>query len=482
MSSNKTLKPKPTLAFRLTILLGLLFSVPSFASILVFYLLITSMINESREREQLTELTELSTLLSSRGMAEVQSMIDRETESSGNDQIFFRVLSPTGDLLLSSDASSWGMIGISQIALNQIKEGRHHVFETFAIPRKNYKARVLYGRLGPGKILQMGQRIEDEERFVDVFWRIYGPLMAVLTALAALIGWMVARQALHGVKEVTRTAHEISRGSLDQRVQVKAKDQEIEALAATFNEMLDRIQSLMAGIKEISDNIAHDLRSAITRIRGIAEMTLTTGKSEREYEDMAVNTIDECDQLLDMINTMLEISETEAGAVTLASEEIDLSSLLQDVCDLFRATAEAAGLTIFFKPCENSFVQGDNTKLQRLMVNLLDNAVKYTPAGGSITVAVEQSDGQVLISFSDTGIGISKEDLPKIFTRFFRCDPSRSQAGCGLGLNLAKAIVHSHGGSISVTSSPGQGSTFTVNLPVHKLSNQPPIHSKINKN
>jgi signal transduction histidine kinase len=275
----------------------------------------------------------------------------------------------------------------------------------------------------------------------------------------------MARQALQGVKEVTRTAHEISRGSLDQRVLVKSKDEEIETLAATFNGMLDRIQSLMGGIKEISDNIAHDLRSPITRIRGIAEMTLTIGKSVREYEDMAVNTIDECDQLLDMINTMLEISETEAGAVTLASKKIDLGSLLQDACDLFRATAEAKGLTIVFKPCDHSSVYGDNPKLQRLMVNLLDNAVKYTPPGGTITVSVKQSDGRMVTAISDTGIGISEEDLPRVFTRFFKCDPSRSQAGCGLGLNLAKAIVHSHGGTIRVASSPGKGSTFTVSLP-----------------
>ena len=465
MFSEKTLKPKRTLAFRLTIWLGILFSVPSFAGILVFYLLITSIIHDSRERLQLSELAEFSSLLASRGMDELQSMMDQEIDSSGADKTFFRVVSPEGELLMSSDVSSWSNVGISQFALNRISNGTHHVFETWSIPNQNYKARILYGRLSPDKILQIGERIEDEERFVEVFWTIYGPLMAVLTALAALIGWVMARQALQGVKEVTRTANEISRGSLDQRVLVKSKDEEIETLAATFNGMLDRIQSLMGGIKEISDNIAHDLRSPITRIRGIAEMTLTTGKYVGEYQDMAVNTIDECDQLLDMINTMLEISETEAGAVKLASEKIDLGSLLQDACDLFRAAAEAKGLTIVFKPCDNSSVYGDNPKLQRLMVNLLDNAVKYTPTGGMITVSVEQSDGRVVTAISDTGIGISEEDLAKVFTRFFKCDPSRSQSGCGLGLNLVKAIVHSHGGTISVASSPGKGGTFTVSLP-----------------
>jgi signal transduction histidine kinase len=162
---------------------------------------------------------------------------------------------------------------------------------------------------------------------------------------------------------------------------------------------------------------------------------------------------------------MLEISATEAGAVSLASEQIDLNSLLQDACDLFRATAEAKGLTIVLKPCDRCLVHGDNAKLQRLMVNLLDNAVKYTPTGGTITVSIEQYDGKVVASVSDTGIGIAEENLTRIFTRFFKCDPSRSQTGSGLGLNLARAIVYSHGGSISVTSSPGKGSTFTVSLP-----------------
>jgi signal transduction histidine kinase len=146
---------------------------------------------------------------------------------------------------------------------------------------------------------------------------------------------------------------------------------------------------------------------------------------------------------------------------------------VQDACDLFQAIAEAKGLRITFKPGDNSSIYGDNSKLQRLMVNLLDNAVKYTPPGGTITVAVTQSDRHVVTTVSDTGIGISEEDLPKVFTRFFKCDPSRSQAGCGLGLNLAKAIVHSHGGTISVTSSPGKGSTFTVNLPQSPLGKPP---------
>jgi signal transduction histidine kinase len=235
--------------------------------------------------------------------------------------------------------------------------------------------------------------------------------------------------------------------------------------------MLDRIQALLTEIKEMSDNIAHDLRSPITRIRGIAEVTLTTGKSLGEYEAMAASTIEECDRLLDMINTMLMISKAEAGVDHLTREEIDLAKVVQEACKLFEPTAEDKGIALGCHLPGESHILGDTQMIQRMLSNLLDNAIKYTPPGGSVRVSVSENDGQVVVSIKDTGIGISPRDLPHIFERFYRGDESRSQSGIGLGLSLARAIARSHGGDIATASTPNQGSTFTITLP-KSLSSQ----------
>jgi len=169
---------------------------------------------------------------------------------------------------------------------------------------------------------------------------------------------------------------------------------------------------------------------------------------------------------LEMINTMLMISKTEAGVGQLDRRKMDIAGLVREACDLFQAPAEDKDLKLICRTPDNFIIHGDMRLIQRMIANLLDNAIKYTPSNGSIDVDIRNTDNQsVLISVKDTGIGISKQDLAHIFERFYRCDPSRSQAGTGLGLSFARAVARAHDGDINVTSAPNQGSTFTVILP-----------------
>ena len=231
--------------------------------------------------------------------------------------------------------------------------------------------------------------------------------------------------------------------------------------------MLEYIQGLIKGIKEVTDNIAHDLRSPLARIRGIAETALMTPGLVSDYESVIGNFIEECDRLIGIINTMLEISEAEAGVSKLEIAEINITKLVRDACVLFQLIAEDKHICLIQKIEPDLSIFADQQKMQRVTANLLDNALKYTKPGGSVTISSEQNEREVIISFIDNGIGISEEDLPHIFKRFYRCDRSRSQPGIGLGLSLAQAIVTAHGGNIFVTSLPDNGSTFTLTLP-HK--------------
>ena len=466
MSLKKPSRFWNRLTFRLTVWYAGIFAVSSLIAFLLFYTLITSVIRERTDQDLLNQAGKFSTILREQGIGAVVNFAFLEAQEAGVRKVFFRLLYPTGQAFSSSNMSYWKDIDVRKTAIEQLLAGNSHVFETIILQARRDEVRVLYAMIGPGAILQVGQSMENYTRIIDAFRGIFLATMALLVALAAGIGWFMARRAVSGVEAITRTAQTISGGTLAKRVPVKDRGDEIDQLAMTFNQMLDRIQTLVTEIKQMGDNIAHDLKSPLTRIRGSAEVTLTSGKSMAEYESMAASAIEECDRLLDMINTMLMISKTEAGVDKPARAKIDLTRLIRDACELFGTAAEDKGLTLTCDLPETCNIRGDTRMIQRMVSNLLDNAIKYTPPGGTVGVSVSGKDGEnMLISVKDTGIGISSEDLPRIFERFYRCDQSRSEAGTGLGLSLARAIAKAHGGDIAVASRPGEGSAFTVTIP-----------------
>ena len=456
-----------TLAFRLTLWYAGIFMLTSCVAFLFFYLLIAAVIRDRTDQDLLGEARTLASILNTQGIEAVKRQVIFEAQAAGEKKVFFRLLSFSGQEFSSSNMSYWRDIQIGMEGINQLLNEQKPVFETTRLPDRKHKIRILYSIIGRGIILQLGQSMENYTRFIEAFRKIFVATMTSLFIFAAIVGWFMARRALAGVETVTQTARQISEGSLKERVPVKKHQDEIDQLAITFNQMLDRIQNLVTGIKEMSDNIAHDLKSPITRIRGISEVTLTTGASVREYKNMAASTIEECDRLLEMINTMLVISRTEAGVNKLDAKEMDIAAAVTNAWELFEAPAEDKDLKFTCDAAGPLRVSGDQRLIQRMIANLIDNAIKYTSAGGTVKLAVHrQNDHSVVITVKDSGIGISDQDLPHIFERFYRCDPSRSEAGIGLGLSFARAVARAHGGDITVSSIPDQGSTFAVTLPM----------------
>jgi len=474
MPSRRLRSYPKTLAFRLTLWYAGVFAVSSCIAFLLFYTLITSVFRERTDQELLGQAREFSTVLSTRGLEAVKSMAMLEAQAAGVKKVFFRLLSARGEVFSSSNMSYWQDIDIRESAIKELVRDRRTVFETIAIPNRKDKVRVLHLMIGTGVILQIGYSMEADSRFIDAFKNIFLITMVLLLGLAAGVGWFMARRAVSGVEAVTRTAREISGGTLDKRVPVGTRGDEIDQLAATFNQMLGRIQALITEIKEMSDNIAHDLKSPITRIRGMAEVTLATGKGIEEYENMAAGTVEECDRLLDMINTMLMITKTESGVHQLDYQQVDMAHLIRDACELMETVAEDRGLSLACQTPESLPLVGDPRMIQRILANILDNAIKYTPSKGAVKVSLFEKDGrEALVTVQDTGMGIPPDDLPHIFERFYRCDQSRSEPGTGLGLSLARAFARAHHGDITVTSTPGQGSTFTLTLPKARIPYRP---------
>ncbi len=376
--SSRTPRLRNTLAFRLTLWYAGVFALSSCVAFLLFYTLITSVIRDRTDQELAAQVRRFAATLASEGVDEVTKAAVIEAQAAGVRKVFFRLLYPNGVAFSSSNMAYWQDIAIQRSAVQRLVRGEGPVFETITIPERKDEVRVLYAMLGPGIIVQVGEAMESYSRFLDAFKGIFIATMAFLIVLAAGLGWFMAKRAVSGVEAVTRTARMISAGTMEERVPVKARGDEIDQLAITFNQMLDRVERLLTELREITDNIAHDLKSPITRIRGAAEVTLTTGRSLGEYEAMAASTIEECDRLLDMINTMLLISKTEAGVDSLNLEEIDLAATLRDACELFRPSAEDKGVTLGCEAPDKLRVTGDVRMIQRMLSNLVDNGIKYT--------------------------------------------------------------------------------------------------------
>jgi heavy metal sensor kinase len=471
MYSKKGIKVRHTLAFRLTLWYAGIFSLSACIAFIFFYLLMTAMFRDQTDRDLYRQAGIFSTIMATDGVEAVKRFAALESQASGEKKIFYRLFYPTGISFSSSNMSYWQDIGVTRVNIEQALRGNSQIYETLTIPNRAEQVRILYSNIGAGVILQLGQSLENVANFVEAFRQIVIATLIMLVLLSAGFGWFLARRAVSGVQAVTRTARSISAGSLEERVPVNTRGDEIDQLATTFNAMLDRIQHLVEGIREISDNVAHDLKSPLTRIRGAAEIALTTGKDMAEFEQMAASNIEECDRLLDMINTMLMISQTEAGVGELVKADVDITQIVKDACDLFQPMAADKSVDLVCGEIETATLKGDLSLLQRLVANLVDNAIKYTQAGGRVDVSVHTKKHHgIVLTVADTGVGISAGEQPHIFERFYRCDPSRSTTGAGLGLSLAKAIAEAHQGRIKVKSEAGKGSIFKVVLPHRKLT------------
>ncbi len=460
MSSEPTRRGH-SLALRLTLWYSGIFAGSCVLAFAFVYGLIVATVQDRLDEDLSDDVEEFASLYQSGGQARVEHEMRLDTKGEEAEKSFFRLWTRDGRLVLATDLGAFPELGPPP---ESVFEAGGTVLETLDLPEREHPVRAVYGAISRELMVEIGESVEDDEEFVAELLRgIVAPLIAcVLLGLPA--GWFLARRALRGVEDVTRPATEIAAGALDQRVAVPREGDELARLAQVFNAMLDRIQALVVGLREMADHLAHDLRSPLTRIRAAAEMAQATISANAAEAALAATATEECDRLLEMINANLEITETESGAAHLHLGDIDLALLVRDAWELFQTVAEDRQVKLMVALPAQCRLRADRQRLQRVIANLLDNALKYTPPGGEVRIALLDEGSHVRLRFEDTGVGISPEEQERIFERFYRSDRSRSQPGNGLGLALCLANVRAHGGEIAVESEPGRGSTFSVTL------------------
>jgi signal transduction histidine kinase len=327
------------------------------------------------------------------------------------------------------------------------------------------EARVIYGELSDQYQMIIGESTDEQDDVLELLLLAIIAVFILSLPIALLLVWGITRRSIAGIKRVSETALQLKRGNLSRRVNAVNEAEEVQTLADTFDSMADRIQQLISDMREMTDNIAHDLRTPISRIRLLSESMLSASDDVAQYQENADLTVRECDRLIDLINISLDVSETEAGISLDREKTFDIVEVVEDACELYDALAEEKAVRISQLLVERCDIRGDVHSIQRMVANLFDNAVKYSDQGGLISVLMKIEDAQVHITISNSGTVICESEFPKIFNRYYRIDSSRSGDGRGLGLSYARAVAKLHGGDILVKSDRiSRVNTFTVVL------------------
>jgi signal transduction histidine kinase len=332
-------------------------------------------------------------------------------------------------------------------------------------------------RVGPGLHLLVGRDIRELAQIRQTFQgaSIYG--LTLTMGLALFGGVLMALSARRRLAELNRTTRQIIAGDLSRRAPIKGTRDEHDELAANINAMLDQIEGLLAGMRHVGDSVAHDLRGPLTRLRNRLETVATAAQPRRE--DIA-ECVEQVDHVLDTFNALLRIARVESGAHRSAFAGVDLERIVRDVCDLYQAAADDRQIALVCDVRAAVEVFGDRELLAQALTNLLDNAVKYTPAGGKVTVALERTDDTARIRVADSGPGVPAEDRERVLQRFARLDQARSQPGNGLGLALVKAVTMQHHGRLALgDNAPGLVVTIEIPALVRSAVPQPSLRAAL---
>ncbi len=469
LSRLRELRPR-TIWFRLAAWYAAFFVVGAAVLFgLAYLLLVSSLQRQDRDRLE-AKVRELVAQYELGGREELERKVLFEERIARRRPFLVRIARPADHTLFITTPDQWADFDLTRLERPAMTTKNHWV----AIPARDDDAilEIVSMRASDGAVLQVGSTTERRDTVLEQFTWIVVGILVPIGGVGMAGGAYLATRALQPIRQLIHTVHAIESGAMEARVATRGTGDELDELGVLFNGMLERIAALIHGMRAALDAVAHDLRTPMARLRGIAEVALRAETDGRASRDALADCVEESDRVLTMLNTLMDISEAETGALTLDLDTVNVRALFEDTLELYRDIAEDNDIRIEATAPRDLSLTADRNRMRQVMANLVDNAVKYTGRGGRVDLTAYAEHEHVVIVVEDTGIGIAPTDLPRIWDRLYRGDPGRARRGLGLGLSLVRAVVHAHKGRADVSSEPGNGARFTLSFPAPSPSHR----------
>jgi len=464
MCLKRLLNLPRTIGFRIAGWYSFIFTLSSLSLFLIAYFFLHSTLIKQNYEEIRLELDEISTLYEVGGIGVLENFVIENNNSRRSNPLFVRVADKTNKTFYISSPEKWqdfDLIELEKIAPNTNREWIY-----LSAVNNEYILAVKSAHLSSGFWIQVGISCEGAHNALKQFRKNFLVVMIPLFILGLAGGMLLSYQTRRPIRNIIKTVQSLNIEKMTEMVPRSFSGDEMDELAELFNKMLDNIHRLIKGMKNSLDNVAHDLRTPMTRFRNIADMALQDEEDINILKEALVKGVEESDHILKMLDTLMDISEAETGTMNLDRKHVNICDLIEKIADMYAFVAEEKKISVDLKLPESLYVSIDSNRMGQVISNILDNAVKFTAPEGHIYIDILQHNKEVIIRVKDSGTGISPEARPMIWDRLYRGDQSSAEKGLGLGLSLVKGIVKAHNGHVEVVSEPGKGSTFIIRLPV----------------
>ncbi len=452
--------------FRLTFLFSLIFIIASLVLFTFSFFTLYSSMKAEDSGNMRRRLLNYWAVFQSGGINAISEEIKVDSFLYGDRAFFIRIADSKNKTLFLKYPENWKSFNIEKLSRLPLSDFSQEI--TLSSKTNAFKLEISSVKLSSKYILQIGMSTARRLYFLNIYQRNFILLLILLVTFSIVSGAFFSGRALKPLRDLSSILKRIvETGDFSKRVERRKGRDDLDEIIILFNTMLTRIESLILQMKGTFDSVAHDLRTPMTRMRGLAELALQDPANNKRLTEALSSSLEESERILSMLNTMMDISEAESGILHLNLQAIEVKKVLTDLIDIYAYIGEEKGLHISLSCTEDNIsIPADPVRFRQAVGNILDNAVKYSPDNSKITVTVQKTADNCIISVTDYGPGIDKDEIPFIWDRLYRSPSKKGIPGMGLGLSLVKAVVSAHGGSVEVVSQREGKTVFSLSFPL----------------